>query len=823
MRHHHTRTRPATRAARHGARTAGGIAAAALAVGVIGAPAFAAPAVDDLGPELIANGTFDAGHEPWWTTPDTVADSSSGALCVDVPGGTTTAWSTIVGLDGIPLVKGESYRYSARMSGTAPVTIRVLAQQDQAPWTATYETNPTTASDMTLHQGGFTSTLDWPTGQLVFQIGGSETDWTFCLDDVSFRTGPPPEPYVAETHSSIRVNQYGYLPSSPKRATILVDSAEAAGVDWVLRDAEGGEVARGTAEPLGDDRTVASAVQRVVFDDVRATGDDFTLEAGGETSYPFSIRDGLYASLATDALGYFYLARSGIEIEAEHAGEQYARPAGHLGVDPNQGDLAVGCQQPREYYQNWTCDSVFDVSGGWYDAGDHGKYVVNGGIAVHQVLDIWERALITGSTEPLADGMLSIPEAGNGIPDILDEAQWQLDWMLRMQVPDGEQYAGMVFHKVQNDAWSGLPTMPWLDDKPRQVHRPSTAATLNFAAVTAKGSRLFAEFDPDYAARLLDASRLAWGAALATPDLYASPADGNDGGGPYDDLTVDDEFYWAAVELFLTTGESEFADFVAASPVAEISIDAEGGFDWRETAALGRMDLALVDSEHPGREAARASVVDAADSYLAAAENAFEHPYRPRDGEYDWGSNAIILNNQVILATASDITGESRYRDAVVTAMDYLLGRNGVDTSFITGYGTAYAQNQHHRWMAPSLNASLPPISPGTIAGGPNSAIQDPVAQQAWPDGCTAQLCYLDDIQSWSTNEMTINWNSALSWVTTWIALRADPGTPGGVVTAQSDGLPLGLVIPAGLVLSAMVTTVVVLVMRRRALGASVS
>ena len=130
--------------------------------------------------------------------------------------------------------------------------------------------------------------------------------------------------------------------------------------------------------------------------------------------------------------------------------------------------------------------------------------------------------------------------------------------------------------------------MPWLDDKPRQLHRPSTAAALNLAAVTAKASRLFAEFDEAYAHELLAASRVAWAAALATPDLFASPADGDDGGGPYDDTILDDEFYWAAAELYLTTGETEFSDHLASSPVADASIDGEGGFDWRETAALGR-------------------------------------------------------------------------------------------------------------------------------------------------------------------------------------------------------------------------------------------
>lgn len=807
----------------------GALALAAALVLPLAASAASVPrlAGAELGPELVPNGTFDAGAAPWWTTPDVVADVSSGGLCVDVPGGTANPWDTIVGIDDIPLVAGESYRFQFRMSGTAPVTIRALAQMDRAPWTATYEMNPTTGADPTQFTGGFTSTLDWPTGQLVFQIGGAEAPWTFCLDDVSFRAGPPPEPYVADTHSRVRVNQLGYLPGGPKRATVLVEDADAAGVGWVLRDASGAEVASGTAEPLGVDRTVGSAVQRIEFDGVGATGEGFTLEADGETSYPFAIRSGLYTPLAGDALHYFLLARSGIELEESFAGEGYARPAGHLGVSPNQGDLAVGCQAPREYYQGWTCDGTFDVRGGWYDAGDHGKYVVNGGIAVHQLLDVWETAERNGATGSGADGALSIPEAGNGTPDVLDEARWELEWMQRMQVPAGMPYAGMLFHKVQDSAWSGLPTMPWLDDKPRQVHRPSTAATLNFAAVAAKGSRLFAEWDAAFADELLAASRVAWAAALETPELYASPADGNDGGGPYDDLEVDDEFYWAAAELYLTTEEAEFADFLAASPEAETSIDAEGGFAWQNTTALGRIDLAMVESAFPGRDAARASVVEAADVYLRAADNAFGHPYAPRDGEYDWGSNSSVLNNQVVLATAADITGEARYRDAVISGMDYLLGRNGMDLSYITGYGTAYAQNQHHRWMAPSLNASLPPIAPGTVSGGPNSEIQDPVAQQAWPDGCTAQLCYLDDIQSWSTNEMTINWNSALSWVTAWVATQDSGGgelVTGGVA-AGGGGWPAWLTVVLAAVAAVVLAVVVLLVMRgrRRGGGAQVS
>ena len=97
-----------------------------------------------------------------------------------------------------------------------------------------------------------------------------------------------------------------------------------------------------------------------------------------------------------------------------------------------------------------------------------------------------------------------------------------------------------------------------------------------------------------------------------------------------------------------------------------------------------------------------------------------------------------------------------------------MLGRNALDQSYVTGYGTQFSQNQHHRTFAAQLDPTLPHPPAGTLSGGPNSSIQDPVAAQTWPQGCVAQRCYLDNIQSWSTNEMTVNWNSSLTWMAAW-------------------------------------------------------
>jgi endoglucanase len=384
--------------------------------------------------------------------------------------------------------------------------------------------------------------------------------------------------------------------------------------------------------------------------------------------------------------------------------------------------------------------------------------------------------------------------------------------MLKMQVPAGEQYAGMVHHKVQDDGWTGLPLLPSDDPKERQLHRPSTAATLNLAAVAAQGARLFEQYDPEFSATLLAAARSTYAAALATPDLYAPASDGNDGGGPYDDDEVADEFYWAAAELYLTTGESEFDTALHANEWHTAGLFRHDGFAWGDVATLGRMDLATVPSDLGDRDAVKDSVVALADEYLDNQRSSnFGQAFAPISG-YDWGSNSSILNNQVVIATAFDLTGAGEYAAAVIESMDYLLGRNAMNNSYITGYGTVYSHNQHSRWFAHQLDASLPSPPKGTLAGGPNSSFSDPIAVQTFNAGCAPQQCYLDDIQSYSTNEMTVNWNSALAWVASFVDDQR--GLEQAGTTAAPDSAIAPIAIGAGA--AAVAAAAGVMIWRRR-------
>lgn len=757
---------------------------------------------------LIPNGDFASGElTPWFSGADLGTPTfDTGALSVVVP--EASGQYSGVGFNGLAIEEGQTYTLTYTASSSANRTIRTLIGENGGSYRTVLDAPTAVTSEPTVFTHTFTSSLGFPAstsgdafeGQLAFQIGGRGAESTFTVDDVTLvESSTPPAEYEPETGPRVRVNQVGYLPDGPKQATVVTDSD--APVVWELQS-NGVTVSSGRSTPAGIDPTAGIAVHTIDFSDVRAQGTQYTLVADGETSYEFAIDADIYQQLRYDALNYFYLARSGIDIEASVVGPEYAREAGHVGVAPNLGDNDVQCltddiETGPYSYGDWSCDYTLDVTGGWYDAGDHGKYVVNAGIATAQVLSTYERTLSspTARNADLGDGTLNIPtdESGNGVPDALDEARWELEFMQSMQVPSGE-YAGMVHHKIHDMGWTGLPLAPADDPQGRYLHRPSTAATLNFAAVAAQGARLWDDYDPEYASQLLEAGRVAWDAAVATPDLYA-PADmGGNGGGPYDDTNVGDEFYWAAAEMFISTGDQEFADYVLASEYNTADIWTQSGFSWGSTAALGRLDLATVQSDIPGRETIRDSVVAGAEKYLTWQQaQPFGTTYPGLDGVYEWGSNSMALNNQVVLGTAFDLTGDQRFADAVLEGMDYLLGRNALNNSYITGYGDVYSENQHSRWFANSLDPELPSPPNGSVAGGPNSDVGtwDPVITGLYNEDrmCAPQACYIDNIQSWSTNEITVNWNSALSWVASFAADQqaGDESGAGQVVRIETN------------------------------------
>lgn len=327
--------------ARHGRRVLGTLALAAVFGAVLTAPGAAADGADPA-PEQITNGDFAAGTAPWWWTANTAAAVTDGRLCTGVPAGTANPWDVIVGQNDLPLVAGETYTLTYTATSTAPLSIHTNVQMATEPYTTDLSATDAIGADAAPVTHVFTASADRDAAQLAFQIGGNDEAATFCLDDVSLRGGAEPPVYVPDTGSAVRVNQVGYLPQGPKSGTLVTEATGP--LSWTLRAADGTAAATGTTVPGGVDPTSRQNVHTFDFSEVTTPGDGYTVEADGQVSEPFSIRGDLYDSLRGDSLAYFYQNRSGIEIDADLVGEQYARPAGHLGVAPNKGDTDVPCQ-----------------------------------------------------------------------------------------------------------------------------------------------------------------------------------------------------------------------------------------------------------------------------------------------------------------------------------------------------------------------------------------------------------------------------------------------------------------------------------------------
>jgi endoglucanase len=744
------------------------------------APVAAAEPVVPAGNNLLKNSTFDtASMLPWMTSFSAPADGNAevkqGALCLNVTNKGENAWDAQLRHREMVIQKGHSYTVQFHAWSSAPTHARPKVGMQGPPYKEYWSSTIALDSTPKLFKFKFKGWApDDPTAEFAFHLGGemaiAAVPFTVCIDDVRLDDPDftPSTAGAAKAVPKVFVNELGYLPNAAKIATVKSDATSP--LDWELLNSAGASVAKGKTTVFGADPASGDHVQEIDFSSFKTVGKGYTLKVGSDTSFPFAIDPNLYKPLKYDALSFFYQTRSGIAITQPYVSDpSLTRPAGHL------SDKAVKCMPGTG------CDYTLDASGGWYDAGDQGKYVVNGGIATWTLLDEYERAKYLGSSvADFGDGKLAIPEHKNGTPDLLDEARWELEFMLRMQVPPGNPKAGMVHHKLHDEHWTALGLAPQDDKETRYLHAPSTAATLNLAATAAQGARIWKTLDPTFSAKCLHAAEIAWAAAKANPAVFALAKD-TTGGGAYEDDKVSDDFYWAAAELFITTGKPEYKDFIASSPHAKgFRTDAGGqpsSMNWADTDALGQISLAIVPNSLPPAEVKeiRSRIVAAADNYVKAeAAEGYRTPLRPTDkGKYAWGSNSTVLNNLVVIALAYDFTKQPKFLNAVATGMDYLLGRNPLGKSYVSGYGEIPLEHPHHRFWAHQANASFPNPPKGLVSGGPNSGIEDPYAKAAGLAGCAPEKCYVDNIEAYSVNEIAINWNAPLAWVAAFLDEKA--------------------------------------------------
>ncbi len=375
--------------------------------------------------------------------------------------------------------------------------------------------------------------------------------------------------------------------------------------------------------------------------------------------------------------------------------------------------------------------------GGWYDAGDFGKYVVNAGISVGTLLSFYENF-----NDFFADSSILIPESGNGENDLLDEVKYELDWLKTMQDEDGG-----VFHKLTTLSFDAF-IMPEDATRDRYAIGKSTASALDFAAVMAMAGRIYTNYDSAYAADCVARAENAWAWAKANPAIYfKNPSDVYTG--EYGDGNVSDEFIWAAAELFITTGEAEYKSYLESKSG---SLNYWGTPGWPNVQPMASLSLATRANglSESMLNSIRNSVVSTSDKWL---NEIAASPARIPVFGYYWGSNSGIANIGVGLLYANILTNDPKYIRGAAECADYILGKNGTGYSFESSYGYRTPMNFHDR---PSGSDGITQPVPGYIAGGPSMHQED---DQNYPFDNPAKS-YVDVEGSYASNEICINWNS---------------------------------------------------------------
>lgn len=536
------------------------------------------------------------------------------------------------------------------------------------------------------------------------------------------------------------VNQAGYLPGSKK--TVILAQTETDGEETKkirIMDENGKCILETDALYWGYDKDAGDHVWHADVSAVSEPGEYLAESPAGERSSRFRISEDLYEKTGQVLLKALYYQRCGTALEERCAGV-FRRECCHTGK-------AVRLEDYEKLMSGGTVP-LYEVRGGWHDAGDYGRYTTAAAAALAHLLYAYRFF-----PESFC-GELNLPESGNGIPDILNECFYELRWLRKMQMEDGS-----VCHKLTSMRHANF-VMPEQDDRQFILFPPSAMATGDFAAVMALASRVYAAYDSEFAQDALAAAEKAWNWLKSHPEFlgFENPPGCNTG--DYGDTDDRDERLWAAAELYLCTGDPEYLKaaerlYAALSSEAETMVsmgwgDVSGFAGW----CLLRDNGELAEAYRQAFTAEAERIVDLCgkSGYGAAMETA----------DYGWGSNMVVLNRAMVLGTAYLLTSDQRYLECAGKQMDYILGVNATGFSYITGIGEHAAGHPHNRVTeADGIEETIP----GFVVGGPCAVPADEKAEWLIVPGTPPMKCYLDLWECYSLNEITIYWNSPAVFV----------------------------------------------------------
>jgi len=539
--------------------------------------------------------------------------------------------------------------------------------------------------------------------------------------------------------AAIKLNTVGYPVGRRKIASVPADAVSS---NFIIRDITtqeqvySGELSAATLE-------VTDAGDSVRTADFTAFDEPGTYElevAGLPSSPPFEIGDSVYNEILKLSLLGFYGQRCGTAVTLEHDGDTFSHGICHKNDAQFDATMVPGSSGSRL------------ATGGWHDAGDYGKYTVNGAFSVAFLLKAWE-----DFGQPLAS-VNHIPDYSGTLPPILAEAKFELDWLLLMQTADGS-----ALHLVCPKAFPGDAATPEGDKAARYFLKASSGATSYFVAATAMGARAFRAFDASYADTLLLAAQSGMAWLTANPDDVPTD-DGADprkapyvAGGPYGVNAGERSAArtWATVELWRANGGGNLT-------TAETALNAMAvpdNWDWAGPGNFALFDYAASDSTE--RDAATITKVQTAIAVsadrLAALAQTHGYGRALGAGNYYWGSAGLVARSVMNLQAAYRLSQDAKYLDAATSQLDYLLGRNPFGRSLVTGLGFAPPVFPHHR---PSTADRVDEPWPGLLIGGPNKDVNDPMTKSN--PNIPAGKAWYDLMSDYYVNEVAINWNAAL-------------------------------------------------------------
>lgn len=562
------------------------------------------------------------------------------------------------------------------------------------------------------------------------------------------------KPATMQLGIPIVVDQFGYLPSQTKIAVVRDPQGDTVGTlsdgTSIISFDASDSFTPGTVYELVNAATNAAVYSAAPvawnggatdtssgdkawhfdFSSVTTPGEYFIRDVQRNVkSYTFKIAADVYLPVLKAAVRCFYYQRAGQEKLAVHAGAGWADGASHVG--PGQDKNA------RLYSAKTDASTERDLSGGWYDAGDFNKYTSWTAGYINSLLFAYrENPGVWGDD-------YNIPESGNGIPDILDEAKWGLDWLSRMQEANGSvlSIVGMSHASPPSSATGASYYGP-----------ASTSATLNSAAAFALGARVLGTIPAlaTYASGLRTRAENAWNWAVANPNVVFQNNDASNGsqglgagGQETDDRGRLMAKLIAAIYLYDVTGSTTYRNFVDAN-YTEANLIRWGNY--ASPYEGGVQDALLYYAGLAGATSSVAASIRT--NYLNGVNSEWNRgrittkadPYMAFLNDYIWGSNAI-KSNMGLLFTALNVHSLGTAHTAADNLnaashyIHYLHGVNPLGLCYLTNMSSLGAENSANeifhawfsdgsaKWDSAATSTYGPP--PGFIPGGPNQTQWD--------------------------------------------------------------------------------------------------